>query len=211
MMFFIFVIISLIFSVLLVQKDHEELLSALILNPFVTFLCMITGISILKVALPVIIDYSPYKPFFIYLNSSWEIQIGVVLVCVLLYDNFVLLPAYKIKKAFKELYDGKTNEKKYLTKILTYLCDEMDLNNPDRQSEYEKRLKELLSKELPTNNNFNNLLHFWDVNEDWAEFNTFGSEIFKKIDDLSEKYFEKNDQLSLIIKLKTYCQLWDEN
>ena len=85
-----------------------------------------------------------------------------------------------------------------VTKLMTYLCDEMDLNNAESESEY-KKLKDIIT-EYPQNILPNDELIFEELTSD----------IFKTIDDLAEKNFAKNDQLSLIIKFKACCLLWDE-
>ena len=196
--FLILTAISLGFSFYLLKKDHQTWLSAFILNPMVTFLCILIPAS------PFIVDNLFYNHTFLHPKYYPGIFWFIFLPIVAWYVFRVLLPANKISETFKERYDyyrkiNKMNKNHLtVTKLMTYLCDEMDLNNAESESEY-KKLKDIIT-EYPQNILPNDELIFEELTSD----------IFKTIDDLAEKNFAKNDQLSLIIKFKACCLLWDE-
>lgn len=184
LIFSILSVTGLWFSIFLIKKDHQTWSSSFILNPSITLLIILIPAS------PFIVDDLLYNHYFLhplyYPGIFWLIFLPIVA----LYVYRVYIPAREVAKRFKSLYDRENRE--YLTKIITYLCNEMDLN-ANSQDEY-KRLTRLF-----TQNNYNQ-----------NSITDVAKNLFVIIDDLSKKYFSEADQIGLIIKFKSFCQLWNE-
>ncbi|MDD5753753.1 MAG: hypothetical protein PHN45_03270 [Methylococcales bacterium] len=207
-LFFCFLsLISVLIGEQLLKIDYPNLNVAMILNRFIT-----SSFAILVFAIILLEAHFFGKTLSNHLVVLQVLLGGGLLLCLHAYFLY-LKPGEEIKAEFGKLYFSLDDKHKELLKrILTYLCDEMDLNNSSQKDEYDG-LKEHFEIGRIKKIGMELFAHKTFVDEEAINKLFNGSANFKGlnkfIEETNKQLLDNKDaQLNIVIKLEKYCTLW---